>query len=78
MTEMIKSKPEKQNGSCESNIVYGGANMTTVNRHLGLKLIALALVVTIFATLLPQRMVFGAEKSDIPYNTNHIYSSSIW
>ena len=63
---MIKSKPEKQNGSCESNIVYGGANMTTANRHLGLKLIALLLVITIFATLLPQRMVFWAEESDIP------------
>ena len=63
---MIKSKPEKQNGSCESNIVYGGANMTTANSHLGLKLIALLLVITIFATLLPQRMVFWAEESDIP------------
>ena len=69
MTEMIKSKPEKQNGSCESNIVYGGANMTTANRHLGLKLVALALVVTIFAALLPQLMVFWAEESDIPQNS---------
>ena len=39
--------------------------MITAKRHLGLKLIALALVVTIFATLLPQRMVFWAEESEI-------------
>ena len=39
--------------------------MITVKRRLGLKLIALALVVTIFATLLPQRMVFWAEESEI-------------
>ena len=56
MTEMIKSEPEKQNGSCEPNILYGGGNMATANRHLGLKLIALALVVTIFATFAIQRI----------------------
>ena len=43
--------------------------MTTANRHLGLKLVALALVVTIFAALLPQRIEFWAEESDIPQNS---------
>ena len=43
--------------------------MTIANRHFGLKLVALALVVTIFAALLPQLMVFWAEESDIPQNS---------
>ena len=40
--------------------------MTATNRHFGLKLVAIALVVTIFATLLPQRQVFWAEDSTAP------------
>ena len=35
--------------------------MIITKRHLGLKLIAAVLVITIFATLFPQRMVFWAE-----------------
>ena len=37
--------------------------MGTANRHFGLKLIALTLVVTIFTTLLPSHMSFWAENS---------------
>ena len=40
--------------------------MTATNRHFGLKLIAIALVITIFATLLPQRQVFWAEGTNAP------------
>ncbi len=40
--------------------------MNTSNRHFGLKLIALTLVITIFATLLPSRMVFRAEDGTVP------------
>ena len=40
--------------------------MTATNKHFGLKLVAIALVVTIFATLLPQRQVFWAEGTDAP------------
>ena len=69
MTGMIKSEPESRTDLVAPNIVYGGAIMTTANRHLGLKLVALALVVTIFAALLPQRIEFWAEESDIPQNS---------
>ncbi|MBR6934685.1 MAG: hypothetical protein IKH41_04285 [Clostridia bacterium] len=47
--------------------------MTTADRHLGLKLIALALVVTIFATLLPQRTVFWAEDAITPQDVMPTY-----
>ncbi|MBP5631895.1 MAG: hypothetical protein J6Y21_03945 [Clostridia bacterium] len=40
--------------------------MSTANKNFGLKLIALTLVVTIFATLLPSQMVFWAEDSIVP------------
>ena len=40
-------------------------NMTTANRHIGSKLVAMVLVVTIFATLLPRRTLFWAEESGI-------------
>ena len=40
--------------------------MITVNRHLGLKLVALILVITIFTTLIPRHMVFWAEENDAP------------
>ena len=40
--------------------------MSTASKHFGLKLIALTLVVTIFATLLPARMVFRAEDGNVP------------
>ncbi len=49
--------------------------MSIANRHFGSKLIALTLVVTIFATLLPSRMVFWAEDGQAPQFANPEYDT---